>query len=155
MHSAAIPIQGGCFFLRAKPETPCPPAGRKQHRSCGPDLFRFSSDAELAGTAMVSEKATACGPGVIFAGLNVQVAFGGNVVCGQESVIGLPGAPVFSLSRSEYVAVPPGEMVCGAGCAAEGTVMIVIDAVPKAFDACCENAVIVMVAGVGTPVGAV
>ena len=80
-------------------------------------MFGICRDAEPAGTLIVTEKATACAPGVMVViaepvdEAKEQVAPVGSVLCKHESVIGCPGTPVFAFNRSEYVADPPGEMV--------------------------------------------
>ena len=75
-----------------------PASGTKAKKSCTRIPFGFSSDAELAGTVTDSVNGTGKGPGVIVAGEKLQVAFVGNELCKQESVIGYFGLPVFAFN---------------------------------------------------------
>jgi hypothetical protein len=78
----------------------------------------------LVGTVTVRLKETALLLGVMVAGLKLQEAPAGNVLCRQESVMGSCEFPVLAFSAREKVADPPGDIVCGAGCCAEGPVTI-------------------------------
>lgn len=118
----------------------------------------FFKDAELPGTLTASVNDTDLVLGVMVVMVwpfceKAQVAPDGNELCKQESVMGWLGLPPVNVS--EYVAVPPAEIVWAAGCVAVGAATIVTCSVPMAVASACETASMVTVAGEGTLAGAV
>jgi hypothetical protein len=131
-----------------------PTRGTNAKYSCHRIQFGLSRNAEPEGTEMVSVNGTAKGPGVIVEDEKLQVAPAGIELAKHPSLIAYLGSPVFAFSSREYFTALPGDVVCGRGSAAEGTVTIRTEAVPKAVESAWEIALTTTVAGDGTAVGA-
>ena len=86
-----------------------PPGADKQNtrqrherdkKSSGRILLGFFEGRRTGGDGNGQRKLSPLGlPALSWRAQKTQVAFGGNVLCKQESVIGCPGAPVFSFNE--------------------------------------------------------